>query len=93
MSDLISASLSEILGTASKFTMESGNLESMLTAITAQIATMSTWKGDAQVNFNGIMDEWNTAQQNMRNTLDDITRRLNKYEQDMSLLDSTTKFG
>ena len=92
MSDLISMSRNEVLSTASQFDQKSSELQDVMQQIKSQIATMMSWKGDAQVNFTDVMVQWNTNINEVQATLADISSRLKKFESDMGLVDTNTRF-
>jgi WXG100 family type VII secretion target len=89
MSDLVSVSRSEVLSTASRFDQKSSELQDVMQQIKSQIATMATWKGDAQVDFTSVMGEWNNDINIVQTTLANVSLRLKKFESDMGIVDST----
>jgi WXG100 family type VII secretion target len=92
MSDLISVGRHEVVNTASKFDQKASELEDLMQQIKSQIASMMSWKGDAQVDFTSVMAEWNNEINQVRTTLADISSRLKRFENDIANVDSGTKF-
>ncbi len=92
MSDLISVSRSEVLSTASQFSQKEAELESMMQQVQNQIGTMSSWKGDAQVNFITLMDQWNREITNVHMVLGEVSQQLKQFEAQIGSVDTSTRF-
>lgn len=72
----------QMRASASKFANEAQNLESMLSALKAEISTLSdTWEGVAQVQFAELMDKWNRDVQDITDVLNTISQHLNQAAQ------------
>lgn len=93
MSDLIAMSPSEMLAAASQLQAKNSTLLDVIQGVKSQVVSMEgTWQGQASLNFQSIMDEWNGAITNVQTTLEDVNSRLQTFESQMSELDSSTKF-
>lgn len=92
MSDLISVSKSQVLDTASQFSQKEAELEGIMQQVKAQIASMTEWRGDAQVNFMALMDQWNTEIANVHMVLGEVSQQLKQFEANIGAVDSSTRF-
>ena len=92
MSDIISVSRSEVLNTAGQFSQKEAELEGIMQQVKNQIATMSTWRGDAQVNFITLMDQWNREIANVHMVLGEVSQQLKQFESNIGTVDTSTRF-
>jgi WXG100 family type VII secretion target len=92
MSDLISVSRSEVLNTASQFSQKQAELEGIMQQVKSQIGTMSSWRGDAQVNFIALMDQWNREIANVHMVLGEVSQQLKQFEANIGAVDTGTRF-
>lgn len=92
MSDLVPVSHSEVLATASQFAQKRAELEGIMQQVKTQIGTMTTWHGDAQVNFIALMMQWNGAIANIHMVLSEVSQRLKVFENEIGAVDTGTRF-
>jgi WXG100 family type VII secretion target len=92
MSDLISVSRSEVLNTASQFSQKQAELEGIMQQVKSQIGTMSSWRGDAQLNFIALMDQWNREIANVHMVLGEVSQQLKQFEANIGAVDTGTRF-
>jgi WXG100 family type VII secretion target len=92
MSDLVSVSRSEVLGTASQFAQKESELEGIMQQVQNQIGTMTSWKGDAQANFTSLMEQWRTEISNVHTVLGEVSQQLKQFESQIGAVDSGTHF-
>ena len=92
MSDLISVSRSEVLSTASQFSQKQAELEGIMQQVKSQIGTMSSWHGDAQMNFISLMDQWNREIANVHMVLGEVSQQLKQFEANIGAVDTGTRF-
>ncbi len=92
MSDLISVSRSEVLSTASQFSQKQSELETVMQQVQNQIATMSSWKGDAQMNFVTLMEQWHREINNVHTVLGEVSQQLKQFESQIGAVDTSARF-
>ena len=92
MADLISVSRSEVLATASQFGQKQAELEGIMQQVKSQIATMSSWHGDAQANFMALMDQWNREITNVHMVLGEVSQQLKQFEASIGAVDTGARF-
>jgi WXG100 family type VII secretion target len=92
MSDIISISRSEVLATASQFSQKQAELETIMQQVQNQIGTMTTWKGDAQMNFVSLMEQWNREIVNVHTVLGEVSQQLKQFENQIGAVDTSTHF-
>lgn len=92
MSDIISISRSEVLATASQFSQKQAELETVMQQVQNQIGTMTTWRGDAQMNFVSLMEQWNREIANVHTVLGEVSQQLKQFENQIGAVDTSTHF-
>lgn len=92
MSDIISISRSEVLATASQFSQKQAELETVMRQVQNQIGTMTTWKGDAQMNFVSLMEQWQREITNVHTVLGEVSQQLKQFENQIGAVDTSTHF-
>jgi len=92
MSDIISVSRSEVTSTANQFLQKQNELETIMQQVQHQIGTMSTWRGDAQVNFVSLMEQWNQQIVHVHTLLGDVSKQLKQFEDQIGIVDTSTRF-
>jgi WXG100 family type VII secretion target len=92
MSDLISLRRSEVIATANQFTQKQAELETIMQQVQNQIGTMTTWQGDAQMNFIALMEQWNREIVNVHTVLGEVSQQLKRFEDQIGIVDTSTRF-
>ena len=92
MSDLISISRSEVLSTASQFAQKQAELETVMQQVQNQIGTMGEWKGQAQMNFITLMEQWNREINNVHTVLGEVSQQLKQFEAEIGAVDTGARF-
>ena len=92
MSDLISISRGEVLTTASQFAQKQAELETVMQQVQNQIGTMTSWKGDAQMNFVTLMEQWNREINNVHTVLGEVSQQLKQFEAQIGAVDTSARF-
>jgi len=92
MSDIISISRSEVLATASQFSQKQAELETVMQQVQNQIGTMTTWRGDAQMNFVSLMEQWNREIANVHTVLGEVSQQLKQFENQIGAVDTSMHF-
>jgi len=92
MSDLISVSRSEVLTTASQFSQKQAELEGIMQQVRNQIGTMTSWHGDAQMNFVSLMEQWNREIANVHMVLGEVSQQLKQFESQIGAVDASARF-
>ncbi len=57
-----------------------------------QIGTMTSWKGDAQMNFVTLMEQWNREINNVHMVLGEVSQQLKQFEAQIGAVDTSARF-